>query len=103
MRSKQEVSHDHGVQEVDEAVNEYPCERVFTAIGDATPGFKENMVVCVENALNCKVHPESIQVRQSSGSKYVSIKVGPVIVSNADEVVAVYTFMKEDQRLKWFI
>eukprot|EP00892_Ulva_mutabilis_P004820 jgi/Ulvmu1/270/UM001_0274.1 len=90
-------------REVDEAVNEYPCERVFTAIGDATPGFRETMVASVEKALNCKVHPESIQERQSSGSKYVSIKVGPVIVSNADEVIAVYTSMKADERLRWFI
>lgn len=91
------------VQEVDQAVNEYPCERIFTAIGDATPGFKDNMIACVEKALNFKVHPESILERQSSGSKYISIKIGPVIVSNADEVVAVYTAMKKDERLKWFI
>lgn len=88
---------------MDQAVNEYPCERVFTAIGEATPGFQENMIACVEKALNFQVHPESIQVRQSSASKYVSIKIGPVIVSSGDEVVAVYTSMKEDERLKWFI
>lgn len=91
------------MQEVDEAVNAYPCERVFTAIGDGTSGFQENMIACVEKALNCKIHPESIQIRQSSGSKYISVKVGPVVVSSADEVVAVYTSMKEDTRLKWFI
>jgi uncharacterized protein len=91
------------LQEVDEVVNEYPCGRVFTAIGVQEDGFRESMVSCVEKSLNCAVHPEAIVERPSSGGKYVSVKIGPVIVSCADEVVAVYREMKADSRLKWFL
>ena len=91
------------LQEVDEAINEYPCKRVFTAIGLQDDDFRDSMVKCVETALNCCVHPEAIVVKPSSGGKYASIRIGPVIVSSADEVVAVFNSMKADERLKWFL
>lgn len=100
--ARQQNSHTV-LQEVDEAINEYPCKRVFTAIGLQDDDFRESMVKCVETALNCCVHPEAIVVKPSSGGKYASIRIGPVIVSSADEVVAVFNSMKADERLKWFL
>jgi putative lipoic acid-binding regulatory protein len=91
------------VQQVDEAVNVYPCQRVFTAIGDSTDGFRDAMVACVETTLRCEIHQKAIVLRPSSGGKYQSVKIGPVVVSSADEVVAVYEKMKADGRMKWFI
>jgi putative lipoic acid-binding regulatory protein len=91
------------VQEVDAAINEYPCSRVFTAIGVQEDDFRDSMVKCVESALNCCVHPDAIVVKPSSGGKYASIRIGPVVVSNSDEVVAVFNGMKADERLKWFL
>jgi putative lipoic acid-binding regulatory protein len=67
------------LQEVDEAVNEYPCQRVFTAIGIQDGAFRDDMVACVEQVLNCSVHPEAVVERPSSGGKYVSVRIGPVI------------------------
>lgn len=90
-------------KEVDEAVNEYPGERTFTAIGEGTLAFQEAMVSCVERELNCKVHEEAILVRPSKGGKYVSVKIGPVVVTNPDQVVNIFGSMKQDPRLKWYI
>jgi putative lipoic acid-binding regulatory protein len=91
------------LQEVDAAINEYPCKRVFTAIGVQDDDFSDSMVKCVEATLNCCVHPEAVVVKPSSGGKYASVRIGPVIVSNSDEVVAVFNGMKADNRLKWFL
>jgi putative lipoic acid-binding regulatory protein len=91
------------VQQVDEAVNKYPCHRVFTAIGEGSHDFKQSMVSSVESALNCKVHPEAIEVKASRAGKYFSVRIGPMMVSDAEEVMAVYSRMKEDERMKWFL
>ena len=88
---------------MDEAVNQYPCKRVFTAIGEGSDDFRDAMVACVESALACKVHPEAVLVRPSSSGKYNSVKIGPMLVSDAGEVVAVYRQMKQDARMKWFL
>jgi putative lipoic acid-binding regulatory protein len=90
-------------KEVDDAVNEYPCERVFTAIGEGSKDFKETMVAAVEQAINCTVHPEAVVVRPSKKGRYFSVRIGPVVVADAAEVVAVYSKMKEDSRMKWFL
>jgi putative lipoic acid-binding regulatory protein len=91
------------VQAVDEAVNNYPCERVFTAIGEGSVDFKAAMVSCVEEGLNCTVCAERVVVRPSSGGKYQSVRIGPVIVAHAGKVIDVFALMKKDQRLKWFL
>lgn len=90
-------------KEVDDAVNEYPCERVFTAIGEGSKDFEETMVAAVEQALKCTVHPEAVVVRPSKKGTYLSVRIGPVVVADAREVVAVYSKMKEDARMKWFL
>jgi putative lipoic acid-binding regulatory protein len=91
------------LQEVDAAVNTYPGERTFTAIGEGTQDFKQSMVQCVEDGLQRSVHPEAVKVRASVGNKYFSVKIGPVVVQDPDEVIAVYTNMKKDGRMRWFI
>jgi putative lipoic acid-binding regulatory protein len=91
------------LQQVDEAVNKYPCHRVFTAIGPGSNDFKHSMVASVESALNCKVHPEAIEVKASRTGKYFSVRIGPMMVSDAEEVIAVYRSMKQDERMKWFL
>lgn len=88
---------------MDEAVNKYPAHRVFTAIGEGSDDFRDSMVRCVEVALNCQVHPEAVIVRPSKKGKYSSVKIGPMVVADAGEVVAVYQSMKADIRMKWFL
>ena len=91
------------LQAVDAAVNEYPGERVFTAIGPTSDDFTAAMVLIVQNELGTVVHPESVTVRASKQGSYSSIKIGPVIVTNPDQVVAIYAKMKTDPRLRWLI
>ena len=90
------------MQQVDEAVNEYPCERTFVAIGEQSEDFKQSMVKSVESGLNCTVQASEILVRPSKAGKYASIKIGPMRVAHAGEVVAVYQSMKSDERMKFF-
>jgi putative lipoic acid-binding regulatory protein len=37
------------------------------------------------------------------GGRYISVTVGPVLVRNADDVLEVYTRMKTDARLRYFL
>lgn len=41
--------------------------------------------------------------KPANAYRFASIRIGPVIVSSADEVVAVFNNMKADERLKWFL
>jgi putative lipoic acid-binding regulatory protein len=68
-------------------VNKYPGQRVFTAIGTGGRDFKECMLKAVEDTVG-KVHVECIKETPSSGGKYVSVRIGPVWVRNADQVRA---------------
>jgi len=66
-------------------VNKYPSQRVFTAIGTGGDDFKTNMKQAVEEVVGT-VHLECVSERPSSGGKYVSVRIGPVWVENADQV-----------------
>lgn len=70
-------------------VNKYPCQRVFNAIGvvgsDGGEGFKAAMTQAVESVVGT-VHIECVSQRPSSGGKYISVRIGPVWVENAEQV-----------------
>lgn len=94
-------------RELDEKVNEYPDSRVFKGIGvaGADPGlFRRAVVAAVESVVG-PVADGAVSVRDSSGGKYVSVTVGPVVVGSGDDVVAVYAAMKElaGPMLKFYI
>mmetsp|Transcript_7487 Transcript_7487/g.13497 ORF Transcript_7487/g.13497 Transcript_7487/m.13497 type:complete len:170 (-) Transcript_7487:199-708(-) len=88
-------------KELDEKVNEYPCQRSFKCVGVAEDGFRDQMVLCVEDVIGTQVHPESINIRPSSKGNYISVQIGPVIVKTPDQVLAIFANMKRDDRLKW--
>ncbi|KXZ55980.1 hypothetical protein GPECTOR_2g1532 [Gonium pectorale] len=85
---------------VDAKVNTYPCERLFTAVGSGGEDFRDAMVRCVEEVVGA---PVPVDVRASSGGNYLSVRVGPVVVKNRDEVLAVFIKMREDKRLKFHL
>lgn len=87
---------------IDKKVNKYPGQRTFTAIGTGGDDFKATMLAAVEGVVG-SVHVECVSQRPSSGGKYVSVRIGPVWVQDADQVVAVFNKMREDQRLKWYM
>lgn len=70
-------------------VNKYPCQRVFNAIGTGGDDFKAKMMQAVESVVGT-IHVECVSERPSSGGKYVSVRIGPVWVENADQVGALY-------------
>ena len=84
-------------RQLDERVNEYPDKRVFKGIGVAGADaglFRRAIVAAVETVVG-KIDDSAVTVRDSSGGKYVSVSVGPVLVQNGDDVVAIYAAMKE--------
>ncbi len=84
-------------------MNKYPIERNFQAIGTGGEDFKLAMVSAVESTLGCPVPASKVAVRSSSGGKYLSVNIGPVMVDTSEQLTAVYTAMSSDERLKWWM
>ncbi|KAK9835202.1 hypothetical protein WJX81_005451 [Elliptochloris bilobata] len=87
---------------LDERVNTYPTKRSFKAIGVGGEGFAASMRSAVEGVVG-HVREENVSLRPSSAGKYISVTVGPVLVESGDQVRSIYTAMREDERLKFFI
>ncbi|KIZ01420.1 hypothetical protein MNEG_6539 [Monoraphidium neglectum] len=85
---------------IDKRVNVYPHLREFTAIGSGGSSFRQSMVNAVQAVVG---HVERVTQRQSTSGRYVSVTVGPVLVSSADDILEVYTRMKSDDRLRYFL
>lgn len=71
--------------QIDKKVNKYPGQRTFTAIGIGGGDFRATMLAAVEGVVG-SVHVECVSERPSSGGKYLSVRIGPVWVHNADQV-----------------
>eukprot|EP00879_Flechtneria_rotunda_P009868 GHRR01010320.1.p1 GENE.GHRR01010320.1~~GHRR01010320.1.p1 ORF type:complete len:167 (+),score=33.02 GHRR01010320.1:240-740(+) len=89
-------------RKIDKKVNKYPGQRTFTAIGTGGDDFKAAMLSAVWLVVGT-VHQECVSERPSSGGKYISVRIGPVWVESADQVVEVFRNMREDSRLKWYM
>jgi putative lipoic acid-binding regulatory protein len=46
---------------------------------------------------------ELVSQRASSGGRYVSVTVGPVLVTSPDDVAEIYSRMRGDGRLRYFL
>ncbi|KAI3730823.1 hypothetical protein L1987_62001 [Smallanthus sonchifolius] len=82
-------------------INTYPSARRFTAIGMGGDDFVRFMVVAVESVIQHPVPQGYMKV--SSGGKYVSVNIGPVLVVSREQVQAVYNAMRSDERVKFFL
>eukprot|EP00899_Mesostigma_viride_P025797 jgi/Mesvir1/6401/Mv19496-RA.1 len=87
---------------LDEKVNVYPCYRSFTAIGKGGDEFTTSMVMAVVSVMGA-LPPDVVKTRWSSSRSYTSVTVGPLLVQNVEEVMAIYSNMKSDERLKYFL
>ncbi|GFR46957.1 hypothetical protein Agub_g8607 [Astrephomene gubernaculifera] len=87
-------------KQIDAKVNTYPCERLFTAVGSGGEEFRAAMVACVEGVVG---GPAPVEVRASSGGAYISVRVGPVVVQNRDQVLDIFVRMRQDKRLKFHL
>ncbi|KAI3515973.1 hypothetical protein L1887_14880 [Cichorium endivia] len=81
----------------------YPSVRKFTAIGIGGKDFVQSMVVAVESVIQNPVPQEHVRQRVSSGGKYVSVNIGPIHVVSREQVRAVYSAMRSDDRMKFFL
>ncbi|VFQ90540.1 unnamed protein product [Cuscuta campestris] len=88
---------------LDKKVNSYPTERVFTAIGTGGDEFVQAMVVAVESVIQESIIQGQVKKKDSSGGKYVSVNIGPILVINSEQVRAVYNAMRRDERVKYFL
>ncbi|EFJ08083.1 hypothetical protein SELMODRAFT_48754, partial [Selaginella moellendorffii] len=88
---------------LDERVNLYPMVRRFTAIGRGGDDFAQAMVVAVETVLQSPIPRAWVSKRLSSRGKYISVRIGPVVVNSGDQVRAVYNAMRRDVRMKYFL
>lgn len=79
-------------------VNAYPGVRTFTAIGTGGSDFADSMIELVVSQVG-PVHEEAINYKKSGKGNYTSVRIGPVVVSSADQVgfMTVYSsvFRKE--------
>jgi putative lipoic acid-binding regulatory protein len=89
-------------RQLDSQVNEYPGYRSFKAIGFGGQDFATAMVACVENIVG-RVHEECVSSRFSSGEKYISVTIGPVLIKDPQQVLEIYNLMSADGRLKFYI
>lgn len=83
-------------------VNTYPCERSFKCIGTGGDDFTNAIIKAVESVVGT-VHKECVRTRQSRTGKYLTVDIGPVMVTSGEQVIAVYAKMKEDPRMVWFL
>lgn len=81
-------------------VNEYPCARIFKAIGEASDDFERCMVAAVEDVVG-RISNDRVTQRLSKTGKFVTVTIGPVCMEDADQVIAVYRNMQQDKRLKF--
>ncbi|XP_051122610.1 uncharacterized protein LOC127245651 isoform X2 [Andrographis paniculata] len=88
---------------LDQKVNTYPTVRGFTAIGTGGDDFVHAMVVAVESVLQKTIPEDQVKQKSSSGGKYVSVNIGPVQVVSFEQVQAVYSAMRRDDRMKYFL
>nr|XP_043617843.1 uncharacterized protein LOC122589568 [Erigeron canadensis] len=88
---------------LDQKVNSYPSLRRFTAIGLGGDDFVKSMVLAVESVIQHSIPQDYVRQRVSSGRKYVSVNIGPVRVVSSDQVRAVYSAMRSDNRMKFFL
>ncbi len=65
-------------------MNKYPTDRSFKAIGSGGQDFVEHMVTAVRSATGQQ--SVSVQQRPSKHEKYISVTLGPVLMSNSDQV-----------------
>ncbi|CAH9126259.1 unnamed protein product [Cuscuta epithymum] len=98
--------HDDSTNEwlvLDKKVNLYPTERMFTAIGTGGDDFVQAMVVAVESVIQGSILEGQVKKKDSSGGKYVSVNIGPILVLSSEQVQAVYNAMRRDDRMKYFL
>ncbi|KAG1330927.1 hypothetical protein COCNU_02G008950 [Cocos nucifera] len=84
-------------------VNTYPMFRGFTAIGTGGDDFVQDMVAAVVSVLQQPILQEQVTQRLSSRGKYVSVYIGPIRVCSVEEVQAVYSVMRRDDRTKFLL
>lgn len=77
-------------------VNEYPGQRTFKAIGSGGAEFVAAMVKCAERVVG-PLHEECVSTRASAKGNYTSVTLS-VWVESPDQVLAIYSNMKEDSR-----
>ncbi|MEW5304948.1 MAG: hypothetical protein WDW38_010722 [Sanguina aurantia] len=93
-------------RELDKKVNRYPGQREFKVIGEVVgtggPQYRSAMVSAVSDVVGV-VHLECVAERYSSGAKYISVTVGPVWLTDGDQVIQIFANMKQDPRTRWII
>jgi putative lipoic acid-binding regulatory protein len=97
-----ESTSDEDWRKLDEKVHEYPAPRFFTSIGTGDDDFRRSMVTAVESVIGALPEERVVQ-RYSEKGKYVSVKIGPIMCSSADQVLAIYQAMRADSRMRYFI
>lgn len=84
-------------------MNKYPSQRTFSAIGTGGDTFRTAVVAAVESVLGSVTHPECITCQPSSGGKYVSVRVGPVVVQSGEQVIQVFAKIRDTEGVKWYM
>ena len=90
-------------QEVDEKVNQYPILREFQAIGSGGDDFRQAMTAAVASVVGYDIPDSKVSLRWSSKKKYCSVTIGPIEVATREQLTAIYTAMRSDTRVRWWM
>eukprot|EP00798_Chlamydomonas_sp_ICE-L_P030058 gene30058-35026_t len=86
---------------MDKKVNKYPGLRSFTVIGEGGPAYRSAMVEAIQSVVGKPIPEDNVKERESSGAKYLSVTIGPVMVEDADQVVTIFSAVRADSRTKY--
>ena len=75
--------------------------RPFCAIGSGGDDFVTSIVEKAELGLGRAIPKDKITTRPSKEGKWVSVKIGPLYVEDKETVVAVYTEIKKETRVRY--
>eukprot|EP00667_Euglena_gracilis_P018292 EG_transcript_19396 len=88
-------------KELKKSIIEYPDQRSFVAIGLRDDTYAAAMAQAVSAVLRIDIDASTLLTRLSSNGKYLSVHIGPVLLLSEEQVVQVYTAIREDPRTKY--
>lgn len=77
---------------------EFPCAYPLKVIGHATEGFREFVIAVLERHTD-RIYEETIDVRASSGGKFVSVRV-TITATGEEQLSNIFTEFKASGRVQ---
>lgn len=87
---------------LDQKVNQYPCVREFKCIGSGGEDFVASMMAAAQGVTGLALCREEVVVRASKTGKYSAVNLY-LEVGSGEEVMAIFSALQKDARLRFFL